>query len=257
MTEAGEIKPLDGIYMNAFNLILGAQGRGKTYHAEELLRANSGHFEKVLRFAPGGSCGGGADGDASALITYLNDRVHDAERQRADAKRVDILRSAIIQENPRFAFERGITREFINDLLERYPSHADVGKVPAHLLLIDDMGGDPLLKDPRSIFNSVARRLRHLQLTIIFNGHQYKDLSPFVRSNTQIAYLHGGLPILDFKNICGERRIPDANVRNYNDLEQLYDKQTKGLDNFYNYLTLDFYGKLQREPVNKNYARSK
>ena len=128
--EAGSIEPLDGIYKNAFNLILGAQGRGKTFHAEELLRANAGHFDKVLRFAPGGSCGGGTDGDAAALVSYLNDRVRDAERQRHDAKQVDILRSAIIQENPRFAFERGITREFITDLLERYPSHRDVGSRP-------------------------------------------------------------------------------------------------------------------------------
>ena len=246
MTEAGEIEALDGIYKNAFNLILGAQGRGKTYHAEELLRANAGHFEKVLRFAPGGSCGGGADGDVSALITYLNDREQDAERQKVDAKRVDILRSAIIQENPKFAFERGITRECINDLLKRYPSHNDVGKIPPHLVLIDDMGGDPVLKDQRSIFNRVARRLRHLQLTIVFNGHQYKDLSPFVRNNTQIVYLHGGLPVIDFKHICSERRIPDANVRNYTDLEKLYDKQTRGMDKFFDYLTLDFYGKLPR-----------
>lgn len=245
--EAGSIEPLDGIYKNAFNLILGAQGRGKTFHAEELLRANAGHFDKVLRFAPGGSCGGGTDGDSAALVSYLNDRVRDAERQRHDAKQVDILRSAIIQENPRFAFERGITHEFITDLLSRYPSHRDVGSLPPVLMLIDDMGGDPRLKMTGSVFNDVARRLRHLQLTIIFNGHQFKDLSPFVRTNTQVVYLHGGLPIRDLKDICGERRIPGANVRTYRDLEQLYNKQTETPENFYGSLMLDFYGKLKKE----------
>lgn len=245
--EAGSIEPLDGIYKNAFNLILGAQGRGKTFHAEELLRANAGHFDKVLRFAPGGSCGGGTDGDSATLVSYLNDRVRDAERQRHDAKQVDILRSAIIQENPRFAFERGITHEFITDLLNRYPSHRDVGSLPPVLMLIDDMGGDPRLKMTGSVFNDVARRLRHLQLTIIFNGHQFKDLSPFVRTNTQVVYLHGGLPIRDLKDICGERRIPGANVRTYRDLEQLYNKQTETPENFYGSLMLDFYGKLKKE----------
>lgn len=244
--EAGSIEPLDGIYKNAFNLILGAQGRGKTFHAEELMRANAGNFDTVLRFAPGGSCGGGADGDANALVTFLTDRVKDAERQKNDAKRVDILRSALIQENPRFAFERGITKEVITDLLERYPSHRDVGSLAPALILIDDMGGDPRLKMSGSVFNDVARRLRHLQLTIIFNGHQFKDLSPFVRTNTQVAYLHGGLPIRDLKDICGERRIPNANVRTYRDLEQLYNKQTEGPENFYGSLALDFYGKLSK-----------
>ena len=246
--EAGSIEPLDGIYKNAFNLILGAQGRGKTYHAEELLRANAGHFDRILRFAPGGSCGGGGDGDANALIKFLNDRVHDAERQRSDAERVDVLRSAIVQENPKFAFERGITRESIVDLLERYPSYRDVGQLRPVLALIDDMGGDPRVKMNSSLFNDVARRLRHLQLTILFNGHQYKDLSPFVRANTQMAYFHGGLPIRDLKDICGERRIP--NVRTYRDLESLYNKQTEGPENFYNYLTLDFYGKLKKLNTN-------
>ena len=244
--EAGSIEPLDGIYKNAFHLILGAQGRGKTFHAEELLRANAAHFDKVLRFAPGGSCGGGSDGDANALVSFLTDRVRDAERQRHDAKQVDILRSAIIQEDPAFAFERGVTKEFITDLLARYPSYRDVGNLPPVLALVDDMGGDPRLKMTGSVFNDVARRLRHLQLTIIFNGHQYKDLSPFVRSNTQVAYLHGGLPIRDLKDICGERRIPNANVRTYRDLEQMYNMQTGTPDNFYGSLALDFYGKLKQ-----------
>lgn len=244
--EAGSIEPLDGIYKNAFNLILGAQGRGKTYHAEELMRANAGHFDKVLRFAPGGSCGGGSDGDANALVNFLTDRVREAERQRFDAERVEILRSSLIQENPGFAIERGITGEFIKDLLDRYPSHKDVGKLPSVLVLIDDMGGDPRLKMTGSVFNDVARRLRHLQLTIIFNGHQFKDLSPFVRTNTQVAYLHGGLPIRDLKDICGERRIPNANVRSYRDLEQLYNTKTGLPDVFYGSLMLDFYGKLSK-----------
>lgn len=243
--EAGSIEPLDGIYKNAFNLILGAQGRGKTYHAEELMRANAGYFDKVLRFAPGGSCGGGSDGDASALVTFLTDRIREAEQQRADMKQVEILRSALIQEDPAFAFERGVTKESITELLKRYPSHRDVGNLPPALALIDDMGGDPRLKMTGSVFNDVARRLRHLQLTIIFNGHQYKDLSPFVRSNTQVAYLHGGLPIRDLKDICSERRIPNANVRTYRDLEQMYNQQTNSAENFYGSLGIDFYGKLR------------
>lgn len=242
--EAGSIEPLDGIYKNAFNLILGAQGRGKTYHAEELMRANAGHFDKVLRFAPGGSCGGGSDGDANALVNFLTERVRDAERQRFDAERVEILRSSLIQEKPSFAIEHGITGDFIRDLLSRYPSHRDVGKLPSVLALVDDMGGDPRLKLTGSVFNDVARRLRHLQLTIIFNGHQFKDLSPFVRTNTQVAYLHGGLPIRDLKDICGERRIPNANVRTYKDLEQLYNNHTNTPETFYGSLMLDFYGKL-------------
>ena len=114
-------------------------------------------------------------------------------------------------------------------------------------MLIDDMGGDSRLKMTGSVFNDVARRLRHLQLTIIFNGHQFKDLSPFVRTNTQVAYLHGGLPIRDLKDICGERRIPHANVRTYRDLEQLYNKATDAPDTFYGSLKLDFYGKLKKE----------
>lgn len=242
--EPGSIEPLDGIYKNAFNLILGAQGRGKTHHAEELLRANAGHFDRVLRFAPGGNIGGGEDGDVSALITFFQDRIRDAERQKHDAKQVNILRSALVQENPKFAFERGITREFINDLLERYPSFRDVGKLPPVLVLIDDMGGDPRLKQAGSIFNDVARRLRHLQLTIVFNAHQFKDLSPFVRTNTQIAYLHGGLPSLDMKIICSERSIPHVNVRNFRDLELLYKKQTDTKHKFYDSLMLDFYGQM-------------
>lgn len=243
--EAGSIEPLDGIYKNAFNLILGAQGRGKTYHAEALLRANAGHFQKVLRFAPGGSVGGGADGDANALVDFLNKRISEAEKMKHDAKQVDIIRSALIQEKPKFAFEHGITREVINNLLEKYPSYRDVGKMPPTLILIDDMGGDPRLKLTGSIFNDVSRRLRHLQLTIVFNGHQYKDLAPFVRTNTQIAYLHGGLPIKDLKDICEERRI--KNVQTYRDLENLYMQETEGPAKFYGHLALDFYGKLKPE----------
>lgn len=240
--KAGSIEPLDGIYKNAFNLILGAQGRGKTFHAEELMRANAGHFDKVMRFAPGGSCGGGVDGDANALVTFLSDRVREAEQHRHDTEKTDILRSTMIQENPKFALENGITLEDLQDLMKRYPTSRDVGKLPTVLALVDDMGGDPRLKMTGSVFNDVARRLRHLQLTIIFNGHQYKDLSPFVRSNTQVAYLHGGLPIRDLKDICSERRIP--NVYTYRDLERRYDEHTNTPETFYGSLALDFYGKL-------------
>ena len=243
--QAGSIEYLDGIYKNAFNLVLGAQGRGKTHHAEELLRRNAGHFHDVKRFAPGGSCGGGQSGDANALLQYLNERVQKAEQQRTDMEHLDIMRSALIQNNPRFMFERGLTKKTIEDLMTRYPSHRDVGELPPELILIDDMGGDPRIKMTGSVFNDVARRLRHLQLTVIFNGHQYKDLSPFVRSNTQVAYLHGGLPIRDLKDLCVERRIP--NVRTYRDLEGFYNNKTGSDENFYDYLTLDFYGKMPPE----------
>lgn len=248
--KAGSIELLDGIYKNAFNLILGAQGRGKTFHAEELIRANAGHFADVKRFAPGGSCGGGQSGDANALVQYLNERVRKAETQRHDCEMLDTLKSALIQGNPRFAFERGVTKEDLEDLMKRYPSHKNVGELEPELILIDDMGGDPRIKMSQSLFNDVARRLRHLQLTILFNGHQYKDLSPFVRANTQVAYLHGGLPIKDMKELCVERRIP--NVRTYRDLEGFYNDKTMGNDKFYDYLTLDFYGKMPPEPENKN-----
>lgn len=240
--KAGAIEPLDGIYKNAFNLILGAQGRGKTCHAEELIERNMAFFDDVLKFAPESSAGEHKSGGVADLIRYFNQRCKDAVQLKHDAEAVNNLRTAIIAENPKLALERGISRERIEELMSRYPSARDIHGLKPVLVFIDDMGNDPLIKNHAALFNDVSRRLRHLHLTVLFNAHQYKDLSPFVRANTQIAYLHGGLPLRDLKLICTERRVPG--VRNCDELEEIYERQTCGDDAFFDSLTLDFYGRL-------------
>lgn len=242
--KAGNIEPLCGIYKNAFNLILGAQGRGKTYHAEELVAANECSFNEVYRFAPESSTGK-KNGGINKLIGFLRDRCREAERKQEDAKTVDDIKTSLLAKNMKLALERGITKEKIEELLERYPSAKDVGTLSPVLVLIDDMGGDPQIKQNTAIFNDIARRLRHLQLTIIFNAHQYKDLAPFVRSNTQIAYVHGGLPLRDLVEICKERRI--EGIRCVRDLERVYGDCVNNDNKFYDYLTLDFYGKMSKK----------
>lgn len=242
--KAGNIEPLRGIYKNAFNLILGAQGRGKTFHAEELVSENECSFNRVYRFAPESSVGK-KNGGMNKLVSFLRERCREAERNQEDAKTVDDIRTSILAKNMKLALERGITKEKIEELLERYPSAKDVGTLQPVLVLIDDMGGDPQIKQNSAIFNDIARRLRHLQLTIIFNAHQYKDLAPFVRSNTQIAYVHGGLPLRDLVEICKERRI--EGVRCVKDLERMYGDCVNNDNKFYEFLTLDFYGKMPKK----------
>lgn len=238
--EAGSIEPLNGIYKNAFNLIIGAQGRGKTYHANDLISKNTRYFEEVKKFAPGGSCGE-FDGDVNDLIRYLEDRVRKSSSMKEDIKAVKALQTAITTGDVRIAQEAGLTKSKLDFLMEAYPTMSDVGRIKPALVLIDDMGGDPVIKKSETIFNDIARRLRHLQVTIIFNAHQYKDLAPFVRSNTQMLYLHGGLPIRDLKLICQERRVP--NIGNYRDLEARYEGMTNA--NFFGWFPVDFYGKQQ------------
>lgn len=236
--EAGAIEPLIGIYKNAFNLIIGAQGRGKTYHANQLIAKNNKYFTEIKKFAPGGSCGD-FDGDVNDLVRYLEDRTRKASSLKQDVKAAEAIQKAIDTQKFSYLVDAGVTKARFDDLMERYNSIHDVGKLRPALVLIDDMGGDPVIKKSETIFNDIARRLRHLQITIIFNAHQYKDLAPFVRSNTQMLYLHGGLPIRDLKLICQERRVP--NVGNYRDLEARYEGMTTS--NFYGWFPIDFYGK--------------
>lgn len=234
--KAGEIEPLDGIYKNAFNLVIGAQGRGKTYHANDLISRNAKYFDEVKKFAPGGSAGE-SDGDVHDLIEYLNDRRDKAQTAKADAKDASILMTALETNDPSFAMKRGVNHSRVIQLMDTYPNFRSVGKLPEALILVDDMGGDPVITQSSNTFNDVARRLRHLRLTILFNAHQYKDLVPFVRANTQILYLHGGLPKRDLQKINEERRIPG--IKDIRDLERQYLALTTG----YGWLPVDFYGK--------------
>ena len=236
--KAGEIEPLRGLYKNAFNLLIGAQGRGKTYHANELIGRNAQHFDNVLKYAPGGSAGD-FDGDVNDLVDFLQSRVEHAKRVKDDGRDAQTLMTAIETGRPQFAIDRGVTLQRMRQLTRDYPSFKEVGRMPETLLLIDDMGGDPAIKRSEAIFNDVSRRLRHLHLTIIFNAHQYKDLAPFVRANSQIVYLHGGLPRRDLQAITQERRVP--RVRDVRDLETQYLAATTR--DFYGSLPLDFYGK--------------
>ena len=67
--EAAKITPLDEIYKNAFNLIIGGQGQGKTYHAEEIIAKNRHHFPVIKRFSPVGTSSiQETDGDLTAKV---------------------------------------------------------------------------------------------------------------------------------------------------------------------------------------------
>lgn len=234
--KAGEIEPLDGLYKNAFNLVIGAQGRGKTYHANELIAKNAKYFDEVKKYAPGGSAGE-SDGDVHDLIEFLRDRVDKAKTAKADAKDAQILMTAIETSDPSFAMKRGVNHSRVVQLMDMYPNFKSVGKLPEALVLVDDMGGDPAINRAEAVFNDVSRRLRHLRLTILFNAHQYKDLVPFVRANTQILYLHGGLPKRDLQKILEERRVPGA--KDIRDFERQYISLTEG----FGWYPIDFYGK--------------
>lgn len=244
--KAGEIEPLDGLYKNAFNLVIGAQGRGKTYHANELISKNAKFFDEVKRFMPGGSVGN-SDGDVNDLVDYLQARNELAANVKKDSKDAEIIMTAIETGDPSFAMRRGINRSRLEQLMNDYPSMRDIGKIPESLVLIDDMGGDPAIKRAEATFNDVSRRLRHLRLTILFNAHQYKDLAPFVRANTQILYLHGGLPKRDLQAILAERRIP--NTKDIRDFETQYLTLSKD----YSWYPIDFYG---RQKVDLHYREN-
>ena len=240
MLEAGQIEPLDEIYKNSFNLLIGGQGQGKTYHSEQLIAKNRHHFPIIKRFSPAGTNTGQADsdGDIGALLQWLQQRARDIEHRKRDTKHANLLLRAVREGRPNLLAEHGITAKTIEDLTERYPSLADVSRVEPALILIDDMGGDRLLRDNNAIFNTAARQLRHMHTTIIFNAHRFKDLPPLVRNNTQTLFLHGGLPFHDLKQIWEERGIPG--MRRKEELVQAYDRAT-GED--YGHLFIDFYGK--------------
>lgn len=240
MLEAGQIEPLDEIYKNSFNLLIGGQGQGKTYHSEQLISKNRHHFPIIKRFSPAGTNTGHADsdGDINDLLQWLQRRARSIEERKRDTKIANILLRAVREGKPQLLSENQIGAQDVTDLMERYPSLNEVSKIEPALVLIDDMGGDRLLRDSNAIFNTAARQLRHLHLTIIFNAHRFKDLPPLVRNNTQTLFLHGGLPTHDLKQIWEERGIPG--VRRREDLFQAYERAT-GED--YGHLFIDFYGK--------------
>ena len=240
MLQAGEIEPLDEIYKNSFNLLIGGQGQGKTYHSEQLIAKNRHHFPIIKRFSPAGTNTGHADsdGDIAGLLQWLQRRAKDIEGRKRDAKVANTLLRAVREGRPELLAENGITEKLIEEIQERYPSLADVSRVEPALVLIDDMGGDRLLRDDNAIFNRAARQLRHMHTTIIFNAHRFKDLPPLVRNSTQTLFLHGGLPWTDLDQIWKERGIPGMHKRD--DLTRAYERATA---QDYGHLFLDFYGK--------------
>ena len=240
MLEAGQIEPLNEIYKNAFNLLIGGQGQGKTYHSEELIAQNRHHFPVIKRFSPAGTNTGRADsdGDINDLLQWLQGRAKDIEARKKDVHKANILLRAVREGRPELLQKHNINGNDVNVLLEKYPSLTEVSKIEPALILIDDMGGDRLLRDSNAIFNTAARQLRHMHLTVIFNAHRFKDLPPLVRNNTQTLFLHGGLPYHDLKQIWDERGVPG--MRKREELLQAYERAT-GED--YGHLAIDFYGK--------------
>lgn len=245
--EAGKITPLDEIYQNAFNLLIGGQGQGKTYHAEELIARNRHHFPIIKRFSPVGTSSlQESDGDLSALLQFCASRSTECEQRKRDANAARILLRAIREGRPALLTDHGITAGKLEELMKRYGGVDEIGKIEPVLVFIDDMGGDKMLKDSR-LFNQVARQLRHLHMTVIFNAHRFKDLPPLVRDNTQTVFLHGGLSQSDLKQIWDERGFPGVRRR-----EELFRKYEEATGEPYGYLGIDYFGKKKKsdaEPV--------
>lgn len=245
--EAGKIEPLDEIYKNSFNLLIGGQGQGKTYHSEQLIAKNRHNFKTIKRFSPAGTNTSldETDGDISDLLSWLQDRVDHISERKRDAHQASILLRAIREGRPDLLTKNKIGEQEIKRLRDKYENMNAIGKIEPALVLIDDMGGDRQLKDSSTIFNTAARQLRHLHLTVIFNAHRFKDLPPLVRNNTQTLFLHGGLPQSDLKQIWDERGVPCVRKR-----EELVNNYYKVTEQPYQCLRIDYFGR-----QNKNNAR--
>lgn len=239
--EAGQISPLDEIYMNAFNLLIGGQGQGKTYHAEELISRNRHHFPVVKRFSPTGTNSfTESDGDVKSLLEFCSQRVAECEKRKRDSKVANLLLRAIREGKPEILKEHNISSHRLQELMDEYNGIDEVVSVQPALVLIDDMGGDKTLRDS-VLFNQIARQLRHMHLTIIFNAHRFKDLPPLVRNNTQTVFLHGGLSQNDLKQLWEERGAPGF-VRKDDFFNRYHEKTSEQ----WGHLPLDFYGKKKK-----------
>lgn len=239
--EAAKITPLDEIYKNAFNLIIGGQGQGKTYHAEEIIAKNRHHFPVIKRFSPVGTSSiQETDGDLTALLQFCAERIAECERRKRDANAARILLRAIREGRPELLSDHGISAIRLEELMKRYGGIDEIGNIEPVLVFIDDMGGDKTLKES-TLFNQVARQLRHLHMTVVFNAHRFKDLPPLVRNNTQTVFLHGGLSQNDLKQLWDERGFPGARRRV--DLFEKYDELTAVP---FGYLAIDYFAKKKK-----------